>query len=67
VVALKHVTAINVEQYNKLSVKCAFVCSLYILFKKCVKYYFKLIISMSVDCVIRVDKGWFAAGRIRLG
>jgi hypothetical protein len=25
---LKHVGAINKEQYNKLSVKCAFVCSL---------------------------------------
>ena len=28
--ALKHVVAINTEQYNKLSIKCAFVCSLYI-------------------------------------
>ena len=28
--ASKHVGAINKEQYNKMSVKCAFVCSLYI-------------------------------------
>jgi hypothetical protein len=28
--ALKLAGAINKEQYNKLSVKCAFVCSLYI-------------------------------------
>ena len=27
---LKHVGVINTEQYNKLSVKCVFVCSLYI-------------------------------------
>jgi hypothetical protein len=27
---LKHVGAINIEQYDKLSIKCAFVCSLYI-------------------------------------
>jgi hypothetical protein len=27
---LKHVGAINTEQYDKLSIKCAFVCSLYI-------------------------------------
>jgi hypothetical protein len=25
VLALKHVGAINIEQYNKLSIKCAFV------------------------------------------
>jgi len=30
--ALKHVGAINKEQYNKLSIKCVFVSSLYILF-----------------------------------
>jgi hypothetical protein len=27
---LKHVAAINKEQYNKLSIECAFVCSFYI-------------------------------------
>jgi hypothetical protein len=30
VLALKYIGKINKEQYNKLSVKCAFVCSLYI-------------------------------------
>jgi hypothetical protein len=28
--ASKHVGAINKEEYNKMSVKCAFVCSLYV-------------------------------------
>jgi hypothetical protein len=31
--ALKHVGAINTEQYNKLSINCAMVCSLYIWYK----------------------------------
>jgi hypothetical protein len=28
--ALKHVGVINKQQYNKLTINCAFVCSLYI-------------------------------------
>jgi len=28
--ALKYAGVVNIEQYNKLSIKCAFVCLLYV-------------------------------------
>jgi hypothetical protein len=44
--ALKHVGATNIEQYNKLSSKCAYVCSLYISEAQCYYSLIKRIIRL---------------------
>jgi hypothetical protein len=57
VLALKHVGAVNIEQYNKLSVKCAFVCALYVhIVKGCtvqrLNYLNYVILQSHFSCVI---------------